>query len=95
MPTHPKVPEMDLQAIEDWASLLLTMEEVCVLVEADEESWRLAMDSKGEAWKAYQRGRLRTITEQRKVLLSLSLSGSAPAQKEVLAIIEQTNQQNT
>lgn len=94
MPTHQKPLDMDLIAIENWASLLFTMEEVCVLVEADELAWQVAMDSKGDAWKAYQRGRLRTVSEQRRVLLSLSLSGSAPAQKEVLAIIDQTNQQN-
>jgi hypothetical protein len=83
-----------LQAIERWASLLFSMEQVRILVQADKEAWNNDMAAEGEAWTAYQRGKLKQEAQIRQSLITLATQGSAPAQKEVLGIIANTDNLN-
>ncbi len=84
----------ELQAIENWAGLALSMDEVGILVQADETKWKEAMTTRGEAWKAYQRGYLKLKAEANKVVIDLAMQGSAPAQKELLGMIANIDNYN-
>jgi hypothetical protein len=75
----------DLEQIEEYAALFLTVDEISLLVDAKAEDLRREINGKiGDRAKAYLRGKLRTTIELRRQTLQFAQKGSPQAEAAML-----------
>jgi hypothetical protein len=72
---------VNIELLEEYASLFLTIDEIAILLNADAESLRREIrHGKNETAVAYQRGKLKTIVEIRKQQVMFAKKGSPSAE---------------
>lgn len=70
-----------IAAIEDYASLFLTIDEIALLLDLDAETLRREIRfKKSDLAKAYWRGKLQTVIAMRRQTLTYSTKGSPTAE---------------
>lgn len=78
-----------LLEIENFASLLLSPNEVALAVGIDPEVMLRSIGlQEDEIYKAYMKGHLRTVAENNRAILQMAKAGSSPAQKELLNLMK-------
>lgn len=78
-----------LDRIEDYASLLFSPEEICIILELPISEYKHRFLMQGDAiYNKYQTGKLKRIATQRKMIFKLAEEGSSPAQAEVNKMIQ-------
>jgi hypothetical protein len=79
-----------LKEVEMMASLFFSVEEIAVNLEIREVDELRAMFElrEGEAYRAFQRGRLRTEAELRTAIRQAALNGSSPAQQMMISFLK-------
>ena len=81
--------ESFITEVETYASLMFSKEEIAVILEVDPaELVVLLQDKDNQAFRAFQRGRLKREAEVRKGIFDLAQNGSSPAQTFAMKIIE-------
>jgi hypothetical protein len=81
--------ESFITEVEQYASLMFTKSEIAVIMEIDPaELVVLLQDHDNQAFRAFQRGRLKREAEVRKGIFDLAQNGSSPAQTFAMKIIE-------
>ena len=84
-----------LEQIEEMASLMLSKNEISTMLELDpDEFLEIMQDKAGKAYKRYQTGRMKTITQVRKSVFELAGNGSSPAQTEAMKIIRESKMED-
>lgn len=72
---------VDIEKLEDLASLFLTIDEIAVLLDTDAEMLRRQIrHGKNDIALAYQRGKLKTIVEIRRQTITFAKKGSPSAE---------------
>ncbi len=84
----------ELQQIEKFAGMALSMEQVGIVMDAEPNDWAREMQSKGEAYRAYMKGFLMNEVAIRASVMDLAKNGSAPAQVEALRMISDAKCEN-
>ena len=78
----------ELELLEEYASLLLTIDQIALLLGIDAtELRRLIRHGKNDHAKAYNRGKLKTIMEVRKQTVEFAKKGSPAAEALVNGFI--------
>lgn len=78
----------ELELLEEYASLLLTIDQIALLLGIDAtELRRLIRHGKNDHSKAYNRGKLKTIMEVRKQTVEFAKKGSPAAEALVNGFI--------
>jgi len=78
----------ELELLEEYASLLLTIDQIALLLGMDaSELRRLIRHGKNDHSKAYNRGKLKTIMEVRKQTVEFAKKGSPAAEALVNSFI--------
>lgn len=82
----------DIEKLEEYASLLLTIDQIALLLEIDaQELRRKIRHGKNDIADAYNRGKLKTIVEIRKQTVEFAKKGSPAAENLVQSyIVKQT-----
>ena len=84
-----------LAQIEEMSSLMLGKNDIATLLELDPDEFvNILEDKAGEAWKRFQTGRMKTITQVRKSIFELAANGSSPAQTEAMKIIRESKMED-
>ena len=84
-----------LAQIEEMSSLMLNKNDIATLLELDPDEFvNILEDKAGEAWKRFQTGRMKTITQVRKSIFELAANGSSPAQTEAMKIIRESKMED-
>ena len=84
-----------LAQLEEMSSLMLNKNDIATLLELDPDEFSNVLDDKsGEAWKRFQTGRMKTITQVRKSIFELAANGSSPAQTEAMKIIRESKMED-
>ena len=84
-----------LDQIEEMASLMLNKNDISTMLELDPDEFLEIMEDKsGQAYKRYQTGRMKTITQTRKSIFELAANGSSPAQTEAMKIIRESKMED-
>ncbi len=79
-----------LKSIEEMASLFFAPQEIAVNLEIGDVEKFCAMLGlrEGDAWNAFQRGRLRTEAQLRSAIRQAALNGSSPAQQMMIEFLK-------
>ena len=84
-----------LAQLEEMSSLMLNKNDIATLLELDPDEFvNILEDKAGEAWKRFQTGRMKTITQVRKSIFELAANGSSPAQTEAMKIIRESKMED-
>ena len=84
-----------LAQIEEMSSLMLNKNDIATMLELDPDEFVNVLEDKaGEAWKRFQTGRMKTITQVRKSIFELAANGSSPAQTEAMKIIRESKMED-
>ncbi len=84
-----------LDQIEEMSSLMLCKNDIATMLELDPDEFVNVLEDKaGEAWKRFQTGRMKTITQVRKSIFELAANGSSPAQTEAMKIIRESKMED-
>ena len=79
-----------LEALEDYAYNLITLDLVAIMMEVDELDLRAAIEDVGtEEHRAFYRGYGRMLLETRKGIIRSAQNGSNPAQVELLQLLRE------
>ena len=79
-----------LEALEDYAYNLITLDLVAIMMEVDEIDLRAAIEDDGtEEHRAYYKGYGRMLLETRKGIIRSAQNGSNPAQVELLQLLRE------
>jgi hypothetical protein len=82
----------DLEQIEEYAALFLTIDEIALLVDAKAEDLRREIKGQNtERAKAYLKGKLRTVIELRRQTLQFAQKGSPQAETAMLDFLAKQN----
>lgn len=83
----------DLEQLEEYASLLLTIDQIALLMKIDaQELRRQIRHGKNDVALSYQRGKLKTIVEIRKQTVEFAKKGSPAAENLVQTYIVKQSQ---
>ena len=79
-----------LKEIESMASLFFSPTDIALNLEIEdsEEFCALFELREGSAYRAYQRGRLKTEAELRSAIRQAALNGSSPAQQQMISFMK-------
>ncbi len=81
--------EEQLKSLEEFASLMFTLEEIALILEVDfQELSEGVRDPDSDQFKAFQKGRLEREAQLRTSIFTLAANGSSPAQMSALKLIE-------
>lgn len=81
-----------LTEIENLASYFFSPEEIAIVLDLDIDDLTDELtDDETSAYKAYQRGKLKSKLELRKSILTLAKQGSGPAQSLAVKMLEESN----
>ena len=82
-----------LKEIETMAALFFSHSDIACNLEIEETEDFCAMFElkEGEAYRAYQRGRLRTEAELRSAIRQAALNGSSPAQQMMISFLKDSD----
>lgn len=84
--------EEQLKSIEDFAAALMSPKEIAIIMQISwPEFQTILSDHTHPAYMAYQRGKLKTITNARLQVIKLAQEGSSVAQQMVKEFIEELN----
>jgi IS30 family transposase len=82
----------DLEQIEEYAALFLTIDEIAILLNTNAESLRREIKGQHtERAKAYLRGKLQTVIELRRQTLQFAKKGSPQAEAAMLEALAKQN----
>lgn len=91
-----KLSKEDLQSIEDFAGMLISIHDIAVILEKDVDDFISEYkDSDSSLYKAYMKGFLLTKASLNKSIIELASRNSSPAQTEALRMIKQITYQNS
>jgi hypothetical protein len=84
-----KLNDEQLSEIESMASYFFSGEEIAIVLDVDVDDLTDALsDDETDAYRAYQKGRLKSKLELRKSILTLAKQGSGPAQSLALRMLD-------
>ncbi|GAB3550598.1 hypothetical protein [Spirosoma fluminis] len=78
-----------LTQIENLASYFFSPDETAIIIDVDTADFEEELlDETSDAYRAYQRGKLKSKLELRKSILTLAKQGSGPAQSLALRVLD-------
>ena len=83
-----KIDEDLLAELEQYAGLMFTKKEIAAILEFSLSEFEELLDHDDDAYKRFQRGRLKKDAEVRKSIFDLAANGSSPAQSFAWKLIE-------
>lgn len=84
--------EEQISEIEEYASLLLTLDEISLKLNLDVNEFRREVRGKRtKRAKAYHRGKLNTLIAIRRITLELTLAGSPQAEALMIEFLDKQN----
>jgi hypothetical protein len=83
---------LNIELIEEYASLFFTVDEIAMLIDVDTQELRREIKSnKTDAAKAYYRGKLKTQIELRRQTLEFAKKGSPQAETAMTEYLKKQN----
>lgn len=84
-----KLTKEQLSEVENLASYFFTPDEIAIVVGVDVDDLEDELfDETSEAYRAYQKGKLKSKLELRKSILTLAKQGSGPAQTLAMRVLD-------
>jgi Zn/Cd-binding protein ZinT len=84
--------QLNIELIEEYASLFFTIDEIAMLLDGDTQELRREIKANTtEAAKAYYRGKLKTQIELRKQTLNFARKGSPQAEAAMIDFLKKQN----
>ncbi|WP_020599186.1 hypothetical protein [Spirosoma panaciterrae] len=84
-----KLTKEQLSEVENLASYFFTPDEIAIVVGLDVDDLEEELfDETSEAYRSYQKGKLKSKLELRKSILTLAKQGSGPAQTLAMRVLD-------